>query len=62
MRLFVRCKACHVVDATTNRVGPHLVGLFGRHAGEVEGFNYSDAMKNAARPLITSGSACAVPL
>ncbi|HET6522080.1 MAG TPA: cytochrome c family protein [Geminicoccaceae bacterium] len=46
-RLFVRCKACHVVDATTNRVGPHLVGLFGRHAGEVEGFNYSDAMKNA---------------
>ena len=46
-KVFVRCKACHVVDQEQNRVGPHLVGLFGREAGAVEGFNYSDALKNA---------------
>ena len=26
---------------------PHLVGLFGRQAGSVEGFKYSDAMKES---------------
>lgn len=46
-KVFRRCMACHVVDQEQNRVGPHLVGLFGRQAGAVEGFNYSDAMKNA---------------
>jgi cytochrome c len=28
-------------------VGPTLKGLFGRKAGTIEGFNYSDAMKNS---------------
>ena len=46
-KVFVRCKACHVVDQAQNRVGPHLIGLFGREAGAVEDFKYSDAMKNA---------------
>lgn len=43
-RVFNRCRACHVVDQEQNRVGPHLVGIFGREAGAVEDFNYSDAM------------------
>lgn len=43
-RVFNKCKACHVVDKEKNRVGPHLVGLYGRTAGTVEGFKYSDAM------------------
>jgi cytochrome c len=43
-RVFLRCRACHVADAPTNRVGPHLVGIFGRRAGTVEGFRYSDAL------------------
>ena len=30
-----------------NRVGPHLVGIFIRQAGSVEGFKYSDAMKES---------------
>lgn len=46
-KVFARCKACHVVDKEQNRVGPHLVGIIGRQAGAVEGFKYSDAMKNS---------------
>ena len=46
-RVFRQCQACHVIDAEQNRVGPHMVGIFGREAGAVEGFNYSDAMANS---------------
>ena len=46
-RMYNKCKACHVVDKEKNRVGPHLVGLFGRESGTVEGFRYSPAMKKA---------------
>ena len=47
-RLFQqRCSACHVATAEQNRVGPHLVGMFGRTAGAVAGFRYSDAMTNS---------------
>ena len=42
-RVFNKCKACHVVDAEKNRVGPHLKGLIGRTAGTVEGYKYSKA-------------------
>jgi cytochrome c len=48
-KVFNRCKACHVVDKEQNRVGPHLVGIIGRQAGSVEGFKYSDAMKNSGK-------------
>jgi cytochrome c len=46
-QVFRRCQACHLVTAEQNRVGPHLVGVFGRPAGAVEGFNYSPAMRQA---------------
>jgi cytochrome c len=46
-KVFNKCKACHVVDAEKNRVGPHLVGLFGRPSGSLEGFKYSKAMAGA---------------
>jgi len=46
-RVWRQCQACHVIDAEQNRVGPHLVGIFGREAGAVEGFNYSPAMANS---------------
>ena len=43
-KVFKKCKACHVVDSEKNRLGPHLIGLFGRAAGSVDGFKYSKAM------------------
>jgi cytochrome c len=42
------CKACHRVgEGAKNTVGPALNGIVGRQAATVEGFNYSDALKNA---------------
>jgi len=46
-KVFNKCKACHFVDKDKNKVGPHLVGIFGRSAGSVEGFKYSDTMKES---------------
>ena len=44
-----RCKACHEVanEKAKEGQGPSLKGLFGRTAGSVPGFAYSDAMKAA---------------
>lgn len=42
-RVFARCRSCHVLEEGVNRVGPSLYGIFGRDAGSVEGFRYSDA-------------------
>ena len=47
-KAFAVCKACHKVgEGAKNGVGPVLNGVVGRTAGSVEGFNYSDAMKNS---------------
>jgi cytochrome c2 len=40
--------ACHVIADKTNKVGPHLVGLVGRAVATVEGYAYSDSMKDYA--------------
>jgi cytochrome c len=47
-KVFAVCKPCHQVrDSAKNGVGPVLNGLFGRKAGSVEGYNYSDGNKNS---------------
>ena len=47
-KVFLKCRACHQVGETAkNGVGPQMNGLFGRKAGTVEGYNYSDANKNS---------------
>jgi cytochrome c len=43
--VFRQCAACHNADSTATKIGPGLKGLFGRKAGSVDGFPYSDAMR-----------------
>jgi cytochrome c len=46
--VFNQCRACHKVgENARNGVGPVLNGLFGRKAGTVKGYNYSNANKNS---------------
>ena len=40
-----RCSACHSVD--DNRVGPMHLGVFGRKAGSVKSYSYSDAVSKS---------------
>ena len=43
-KVFAQCRACHQVGETAKSVvGPVLNGLFGRKAGTIEGFTYSEA-------------------
>jgi len=44
-QIYHRCQGCHSIDR--NRVGPMHKGLFGRKAGSVPGFDYSQAMKES---------------
>ncbi len=47
--VFKRCRACHTIGpAATNKTGPALTGIVGRKAASAPGFNYSEAMKQAA--------------
>jgi len=43
--IYGRCLACHALEY--DRVGPRHCGLFGRRAGSVPGFAYSEAMKRS---------------
>jgi cytochrome c len=40
-----RCSGCHALDA--DHEGPRLRGVFGRPAGKVKTFKYSDALQKA---------------
>jgi cytochrome c len=54
--VFKKCRACHDVGPDAkNKVGPQLNGIIGRKSGTVDGFNYSDANKEAgAKGLVWS--------
>jgi len=40
-----RCTGCHAMES--DREGPRLAGVYGRKAGSVPGFAYSDGLKNS---------------
>jgi cytochrome c len=47
-RVFRQCKACHTVEKDgPNRVGPNLYGVVGQAKASVEGFRYSDALRES---------------
>lgn len=45
-RVFNQCRACHTTEqGGRSSVGPNLHGVFGRTAGAVQGFRYSEPMR-----------------
>jgi cytochrome c len=47
-QLYRKCAACHSLSGSgPQRSGPHFSGLFGRKAGTVDGYRYSDALRHA---------------
>lgn len=48
-KVYNKCKACHVADAETNKVGPHLKGLIGRNVASVPEYKYSESMLEFAK-------------
>jgi cytochrome c len=43
---FKKCALCHTTEPGKNKIGPSLFGVVGRKAGSLDGFSYSEAMKN----------------
>jgi cytochrome c2 len=50
-RVWNQCRACHVADSTTNRVGPHIGDVIGRQSNSVEGFRYSGRLPDVVWTL-----------
>ncbi|MDE2563406.1 MAG: c-type cytochrome [Sphingomonadales bacterium] len=44
---FAICKTCHSPEKGKNMIGPSLFAVYGTKAGEVAGYNFSDAMKKS---------------
>jgi cytochrome c2 len=45
--VFNQCAACHSTERGEHGIGPSLAGVFGRRAGTVAGFEFSQAMKES---------------
>jgi cytochrome c len=48
-RVFARCIACHSLEERGPTPGPNLIGIVGRKAAALPGFEYSPALVEAGR-------------
>ncbi|GHC15578.1 c-type cytochrome [Aidingimonas halophila] len=48
-----QCSGCHSLDPGVHRAGPSLDGLIGRPAGDLDDFDYSQAMQDAEHTWTT---------
>jgi cytochrome c2 len=48
---FNQCTVCHSTTPGKTIIGPSLAGVYGHKAGQVPGFQFSDAMKNSGMVL-----------
>ena len=47
-KLYIQCRACHSLKPNeTNRIGPSLYGIINQPAGSIEGYEYSEALKQS---------------
>ena len=46
-QIFKKCQVCHSIEKGVNKIGPSLHAVYGRKAGTLAGYNYTDAMKNS---------------
>ncbi len=48
---FNQCTACHSTTPGKTIIGPSLAGVYGHKAGQVPGFQFTDALKNSGMVL-----------
>jgi len=46
-KLWKKCKACHDTKPGKHKVGPSLAGIYGKKAGQVDGFTKYKGLKGA---------------
>ena len=44
---FAQCAACHSVEKGKHGIGPSLAGIYGTKAGDIAGYEFSDALKGS---------------
>lgn len=42
-----QCSTCHSVKQGVNKIGPSLYNVYGSHAAQVSGYNFSSALKSS---------------
>lgn len=47
---FIRCAACHAVTTdSVSKIGPNLSNIFNQPAGQVSGYDYSEALSSSQK-------------